>query len=106
MSALNKALHWTGARKELATAELRLGLPVNPRYIYMRSAVQSVRFDRGFWDTRRARAWLRGHDYHPIKRVDVTKSQLRYRILEPALFSRYAVKKSGPRGISFVIGFM
>lgn len=47
------------------------------------SFIQSILFDRTMFDTKKARAWLKKHKLVPIKRVDKTKNNLRYRIVEP-----------------------
>jgi hypothetical protein len=72
----------------------------------MVSAVQSVRFDRkAGWNTTTARAWLKAHGFTPIKRVDVTKTQLRYRIRSPDEFDHYSVVRIQRRALQFVIGY-
>jgi hypothetical protein len=71
----------------------------------MPPAVQSVRFPRALWSQRAARAWLRTHGFAPIKAVDVTAGQLRYRMRDPAELRDYIVKKLGGAGdIQLVIG--
>lgn len=50
---------------------------------------QAIRFDRTKWSTERARIWLGKHGYKPIKRVDITANELRYRIREPNALETY-----------------
>jgi hypothetical protein len=76
----------------------------------MAPAVQSVRFARSAWTTTTARAWLRAHGFVPIKKVDVTATQLRYRIRDPAELGDYITKRlpagrgAGGATIHLVIG--
>ncbi len=69
-----------------------------------KSVVQSVLFDIKKFNSRSARKWLREHDYPTIKRVDKTKSLLRYRLKEPSLFKKFRIKNLG-KGIKVVLGF-
>jgi len=75
----------------------------------MAGHVQAIRFDRSHWTPKTARIWLRDHDYTPIKRVDVTTNELRYRIREPspAFIYRYVnLSRGGPvKGVRAVMGF-
>lgn len=64
--------------------------------------VQSVMFNKKQYDSKKARSWLKKHDYHPIKRVHKTKNYLRYRIREPHDNSIYRIKKIS-KNIKFVI---
>ena len=66
------------------------------------SKVQSVRFDTAFYDTDQARAWLKSHEYRPIKRVDKTEHWLRYRILKVVKGAKYRITRIGD-GIQMVI---
>jgi hypothetical protein len=73
--------------------------------IGMPPAVQSVRFPRALWSQKAARAWLRAHGFVPIKPVDVTAGQLRYRMRKPEELRDYIVKRLGGAGeIQLVIG--
>jgi hypothetical protein len=53
------------------------------------SKVQAVLFQG--YTTRDAMAWLKNHDYKPIKPVHLSGSLLRYRIRPPS-FARYTTK--------------
>lgn len=68
------------------------------------SQVQSVTFPRSTFTTKKAMKWLKDHDMKPIKRVDRTTTRLRYRILEPDQFERFATKSISD-DIQFTIGF-
>lgn len=78
----------------------------------MTSKVQSVRFDRAKWSEGDAQRWLGSHGYRPIKAVDVTRHQLRYRITPPSRYKRMValepkLKSGAPssKGVSFILGF-
>ncbi len=51
-----------------------------------------------------ARGWLRRRGLKPIKKVDRTRTTLRYRIQPPTRFVRFRTKRVQP-GISLVLGF-
>lgn len=68
------------------------------------SLIQAIRFDRTRWTADQARKWLTSHNFHPIKRVDKTAGELRYRLRPPDQFRSYATKQTG-EGINFIIGF-
>ncbi len=67
------------------------------------SKVQAVIFKKQFWNCERARIWLKKHDFQTIKRVDITKNFLRYRIEDPKIFESFRTKKI-TKTISFIIG--
>jgi hypothetical protein len=71
----------------------------------MTSAIQSVRFKRAQWTPAERTRWLRDHEFVPIKRADITRTEARYRIREPGLFRRFAVIRTR-KGINLVIGFV
>jgi len=73
------------------------------------SEIHSVVFLTPYWDTKDARKWLASHDLKPIKKVhkvvvDDRITQLRYRIRDPQMFSRF-ITKALPNHINLVIGF-
>ena len=70
----------------------------------MAGRIHSVLFDKHKWTTEGARIWLQQHGHKRIKRVDITKNMLRYRLIDPAEFSRFITKKIGD-DIELVIGF-
>ena len=68
------------------------------------TVTQSIIFSKEFYDTARARRWLKRHHYEPIKRVHETTRFLRYRIEEPDQ-KRYEYKiKPFTDGVRAVLG--
>jgi hypothetical protein len=65
--------------------------------------LQSVIFDKRYWDSIEASSWLRSHKLKPIKRVHKTHNYLRYRINEPMEFNRFITRNLG-HGIKFIFG--
>lgn len=64
--------------------------------------VQSVTFDKQYWDARRAKSWLRKHGFKSPK-VDETANQLRFRQRAPGQYNQYATKSISPT-INLVLG--
>lgn len=64
--------------------------------------VQSVTFDKQYWDARRAKSWLRKHGFKSPK-VDETANQLRFRQRAPGQYSQYVTKSVSPT-INLVLG--
>jgi hypothetical protein len=64
--------------------------------------VQSVTFNKQYWDTRRAISWLRDRGFKSPK-VDETETQLRFRQRNPSKYSHYATKSITPT-INFILG--
>ncbi len=69
----------------------------------MSTQIQSILFDKKYFDTITARKWLKKNKFIPIKRVHITKNKLRYRINIPEKYSKFRIKKI-TKGIEFVIG--
>ena len=69
------------------------------------SKIQSVLFDRNFYTSKSARAFLKKHKLKPIKRQHKTQNFLRYRIQNPDKFKRFITKSVKKNTIKFVIGF-
>jgi hypothetical protein len=65
--------------------------------------VQSVTFDKRYWDVPRAVSWLRERGFKSPK-VDATLNQLRFRQRDPSKYDRYTTKVISPT-INLVIGF-
>lgn len=65
--------------------------------------VQSVTFDKRYWDVPRAVSWLRERGFKSSK-VDTTLNQLRFRQRDPSKYDRYTTKVVSPT-INLVIGF-
>lgn len=55
-------------------------------------AIQSIIFDKKYWDLKRSNNWIKAHDYQPIKPAHVTKNFIRYRIEKPKP-GRYFTRK-------------
>lgn len=68
------------------------------------SSIQSVSFPVGSFTPGRAREWLRRNKLKPIKRVDKTKTKLRYRIENPQMFDKF-ITKIAKEGVELIIGF-
>ena len=66
--------------------------------------VQAILFDKNKWNPTEARHWLKKHKYVPIKYVDKTQNQIRYRIRDPAEFSSFVTKSYPDRGINIIFG--
>ena len=65
------------------------------------SKVQAVLFQG--YTTRDARAWLKNHDYKPIKPAHLSGSLMRYRI-RPPTFARYTTTTiHTPTGTIFLV---
>ena len=69
-----------------------------------KTKIQSVRFilSKG-WTSDQARNWLKANDIKPIKRVDKTANELRYRILSPGKFTSFRTIKTD-KGINIILG--
>lgn len=65
--------------------------------------IQAVLFNNHVWTPTTARKWLIQHNIKPLKAVHKTKNELRYRINEPYLYSRFFSKKL-PDDIILVLG--
>lgn len=48
-----------------------------------RDNMQNIMFNKQFFTEKKAKAYMKKHDYKPIKDVDITKNYLRYRLKEP-----------------------
>lgn len=72
--------------------------------------VHSIAFLTG-WTPLQAKKWLKDHGFTPIKKVHIVKvkghiTQMRYRIKDPTLFSRFVTKKvwHGNKAINIILG--
>ncbi|HDZ16729.1 hypothetical protein LCGC14_0704670 [marine sediment metagenome] len=71
------------------------------------SKIQSVLFNKILWTTSKARDWLEKNDLTRIKKVDITKEFLRYRIRQPGMFKKFrSINVKGVKGVRFIIGFL
>ncbi len=64
--------------------------------------LQSVIFNKKKFTSTSARAFLKRKKLKPIKRVDVTKNFLRYRIRPPWIFKSFITRKVG--NVQYIIG--
>ena len=72
----------------------------------MVSHVQAVLFPRDLYTRKQAEQWLRRNSKlgKPMKKVEVTKKYLHYRLYNPKLFKRFRNKKLADK-VELVIGF-
>ena len=70
----------------------------------IKSEVQSIHFSNKVWNINTAKKWLQKHNYKPIKTVDKTKTELRYRITEPSQYKKFVTMKSGKHGVNIILG--
>ncbi len=68
------------------------------------SQLQSVVFNNKQFTPTLARAWLKENNLIAVKKVDITKNTLRYRIRSPARFKRFRTKIVS-QGVMLVLGF-
>ena len=68
------------------------------------SKIQSMLFNKKYYNQKEAKQWLKDNNLKPIKRVDITKNFYRYRIRQPTDAYYYRIKKF-KKGIEAVIMF-
>lgn len=56
------------------------------------------------WTSKKLRIWMKQHKLKPIKRLHKKGNELRYRIRDPTLYSKYSTQVL-PEGIHLVIGW-
>jgi hypothetical protein len=66
-------------------------------------SIQAILFDRDYWDTKRAREYLKEFKFNPIKRVHITDKYLRYRLLQPDYDNNNYFIKRGYNHIDYII---
>lgn len=66
------------------------------------SAIQSIIFDKKYFNLYESKMWLRQHNFYT--NVDKKTNTLRYRQENPKHFDHFITKEIEP-GIKFVIGF-
>jgi hypothetical protein len=71
--------------------------------VKLKIEIQSITFNKDKYTTQEARNWLKRNNFKAIKRVDKTKSLLRYRINKPGKYKRFRTQKVGG-DIMFVYG--
>lgn len=68
------------------------------------TTVQSIIFEKGTWTKKRAKEWLKKHDYKHGK-VDTTENFYRYRQIDPKKFNKKSFRTIVfGKGIEAVIG--
>jgi hypothetical protein len=70
-------------------------------------SIQSIIFKANYgWTPKKAKAWLKRHNIHPIKRVHITKKlrNMRYRLIDPKKFRIFKSKSIPKYGITLVFG--
>lgn len=63
--------------------------------------IQSIVFERKYWNQTKAKAWLKKHKYKTD--VDKKPTQLRYRQKSPRKFKKFVSKKI-KKGLILVLG--
>ena len=71
----------------------------------MVSEVQSVLFDKKYWDVNTAIQWLITHGFAHDD-IDIKKRFIRFRQHDPSMYRRMRTKKIYGYGIDLVIGFL
>lgn len=69
-----------------------------------KSQIQAIIFPKNSFPIYRALAWLRIHNYKPIKPVDITKNYYRFRINPPISGANFRMIRFGG-GIKAIIQF-
>jgi hypothetical protein len=71
----------------------------------MPSQVQSIIFNKNFYSTNQAKAWLKKHKFiADFKEPHKTANFIRFRQFNPSVGLRYITKKASP-GIEFIIAY-
>lgn len=68
------------------------------------SHIQSVIFDKKYWNIEDAENWLNYHNFNTLKKYDETHNSYRFRLIDPNYFKRFRSHKLN-NGVTFVIGF-
>ena len=69
----------------------------------MRDNIQAVLFNKDYWTTTQARAYLKENGKQPIKRVHTTDNYHRYRLIEPDYDKYHYLFKRGKNYIDYII---
>jgi hypothetical protein len=51
--------------------------------------IQSILFDKGYWDKERSKKWLKRYKLKPIKKPHETTRFIRYRIRDPKNYNDF-----------------
>lgn len=68
------------------------------------SKVQSILFDKNYWNIRNIVDFLYDHDFEPIKGMHITNNYYRVRIKHPLKNKSYRTKNIS-EGLKFIIEF-
>lgn len=68
------------------------------------SKIQSVEFNKNFWNILSAHQWLINHNIYPVKSPDVTDKFIHFRIRNPSQFKRIRTIKTKDN-LNIIIGF-
>ena len=67
--------------------------------------LQAILFDKSKWSAKKARSWLRKHDYIPMRRVEQKPKYLKYHLRDPDDFKRLrTISLSKPECIKALYG--
>ena len=66
--------------------------------------IVAILFDKHFWTIPKAEAYLKLHQFKPIKEVHITDNYYRYRLLTPNKNNKFFTKKLN-NGISLIISY-
>lgn len=69
------------------------------------SKIQSLLFDRKYFDTKKAELWMKRNNFKSIKKVDITKNFLRFRQKNPNLFKNFRIIELNGNKVKAVLGF-
>jgi hypothetical protein len=69
----------------------------------MADNIQAVLFDKNYWNTNAARAYLKANGKQPIKRVHTTDNYHRYRLIEPDYNKYHYLFRKGQNHIDYIV---
>jgi len=69
------------------------------------SEIQSVIFMKKFYDTKKARRFLKRNKLKAIKKVHITENYYRYRIRNPKRYKTFRTKPLKKKRVKVIIGF-
>ena len=69
------------------------------------SEIQSVIFNKKYYDTESARYWLNKHNIKRMKKVRITKNFYRYRNTDTRKYKKITIKPIHNSKIELVIGY-
>jgi hypothetical protein len=69
----------------------------------MRDNIQAILFNKDYWTTTQARAYLKANGKKPIKTVHTTDNYHRYRLIEPNYHKYHYLFRKGQNHIDYII---